>query len=68
MNKSLSFFNPNKPQVNSAQTDLIEISESILIDTRSSLTNKQYVSLPLDQIATLGAGVASPPLSIISSR
>lgn len=59
MNKFLSLFNSNKPQQKNTQTDLVEMSESILLDTRSKLENKQYISLPLDQMATLGAGVAS---------
>lgn len=59
MNKFLSLFNSNKPQQKNTQTDLVEMSESILLDTRSNLANKQYISLPLDQMATLGAGVAS---------
>lgn len=59
MNKFLSLFTPNKPQQKNTQTDLVEMSESILLDTRSNLANKQYISLPLDQMATLGAGVAS---------
>lgn len=59
MNKFLSLFNSNKLQQKNTQTDLVEMSESILLDTRSKLENKQYISLPLDQMATLGAGVAS---------
>ena len=59
MNKFLSLFNSNKLQQKNSQTDLVEMSESILLDTRSKLENKQYISLPLDQMATLGAGVAS---------
>lgn len=59
MNKFLSLFNSNKPQQKNTQTDLVEMSESILLETRSNLANKQYISLPIDQMATLGAGVAS---------
>ena len=59
MNKFLSIFNSNKPQQKNTQTDLVEMSESILLETRSNLANKQYISLPIDQMATLGAGVAS---------
>ena len=59
MNELPSFFNSNKQLSSNSQADLIEMSENILIDTRSSIANKQYISIPIDQMATLGAGVAS---------
>ena len=59
MNKFLSLFTGNKPQQKNDQVDLVEISDSILLATRDNLTNKPLISVPIDQIATLGAGVAS---------
>jgi len=59
MNKLLSIFNSNKSLTKSTKTDLIKLTDNILLDTRSSLANKQYISFPLTQTATLGAGVAS---------
>jgi len=59
MNKLRSFFKPNKQSVENNQTDLIAMSESLLLDTKTKLVDKQYISMPIDQLATLGAGVAS---------
>ena len=59
MNKLLSFFNPNKSQTKNNQTDMIAISESLLLDTKAKLSDKTYVSMPIDQLATLGTGIAS---------
>ena len=39
--------------------ELVEIADGILLDTRSSLENKAAISMPIAQLATLGAGVSS---------
>lgn len=39
--------------------ELIEIADGILLDTRSSLDKKATISMPIAQLATLGAGVSS---------
>lgn len=39
--------------------DLIEISEDILFDTKADISDKKSVSMPITQLAALGAGVAS---------
>ena len=41
------------------QADLIEITNGILMDTRSELPAKALFSMPIAQLATLGAGVSS---------
>lgn len=41
------------------EADLVEIADGILLDTRSILDNKTAISVPIAQLATLGAGVAS---------
>lgn len=41
------------------EIDFVDIAENILIDTRAELKNKATISMPIEQIATLGAGVAS---------
>ncbi len=38
---------------------LIEITEGLLLDTRSSLKNKKTMSVPIAELSTLGTGVAS---------
>lgn len=40
-------------------TDLVQIADGILLDTRASMTNKSVMTMPIAQLATLGAGVAS---------
>lgn len=39
--------------------ELVEIADGILLDTRASLEKKSIVSMPIAQLATLGAGVSS---------
>lgn len=39
--------------------ELVEIAGGILLDTRASLENKTAISMPIAQLATLGAGVSS---------
>lgn len=41
------------------QQDLMEITEGLLIDARSSINNKKIMSVPIAEVSTLGAGVAS---------
>ena len=38
---------------------LMEITEGLLLDARSSLENKKIMSVPIAELSTLGAGVAS---------
>lgn len=40
-------------------TDLVEVADGILFDTRANIAHKQVISLPIAELATLGAGVAS---------
>lgn len=39
--------------------DLIEITEGILLDARTDLSSKKTLSVPIAELATLGAGVSS---------
>ena len=41
------------------QADLLEVTNGILMDTRSELPAKASFSMPIAQLATLGAGVSS---------
>lgn len=41
------------------EAELVEIADGILLDTRASLENKTSMTMPIAQLATLGAGVAS---------
>lgn len=39
--------------------DLMEITEGLLLDTKSSIENKKTMSVPIAELSALGAGVAS---------
>lgn len=41
------------------ENGLMEIAEGLLLDARSSLENKKTMSVPIAELSTLGAGVAS---------
>ena len=47
-----------QPQ-NSSGDDLARIADGILLDTRARLADKPAISMPIAELATLGAGVAS---------
>lgn len=46
-------------QKNSCDTDLIKIADGILFDARANLRDKSVIRMPISQLSTLGAGVAS---------
>ena len=50
------------------ETDLIRMSNDILLDTKASLANKRTISMPIAELATLGAGVSSllPSLNTVT--
>lgn len=51
------------------ETDLVEITEGILMDTRAQINTSNSLSMPIAQLATLGAGVSSliPALNTITT-
>lgn len=50
--------NQMQPQ-NSSGDDLAGITDGILLDTKARLTDKPVISMPIAELATLGAGIAS---------
>ena len=42
-----------------AENDLIEITEGILLDARTDISEKNTISMPIARLSTLGAGVSS---------
>jgi len=50
------------------ENDLIGITEGILLDVRTDLSSKQMLSMPIAELATLGAGVFSliPTLNTVT--
>lgn len=62
MSEIVNLYPQNSDQAVNRQlecTGLAEVAENILFDTRDCLNNKAVITLPIEQIATLGAGVAS---------
>ena len=49
----------NRGPVYNQETDLVKIADGVLLDTRASMENKSVVTMPIAQLATLGAGVSS---------
>ena len=51
------------------ETDLLEITEGVLIDTRTQINTSNSLNMPIAQLATLGAGVSSliPALNTITT-
>ena len=54
--------------VKNSETDLTKVSGEILLDTKASLVNKKTMSMPIAELMTLGAGVASlvPSLNTVT--
>lgn len=50
------------------ENDLIEITEGILLDAKTDITSKNTLSVPIAELATLGAGVSSliPALNTVT--
>lgn len=50
------------------ENDLVEIAEGILLDARTDLASKTTLSVPIAELATLGAGVSSliPALNTVT--
>ena len=54
----LSCKNQMQPQ-NCGNTDLISITDDILFDSTANIYNKTVTCMPIEQLSTLGAGIAS---------
>ena len=46
-------------EVARSDADLIEVTDGILADTRTDISTASSLSMPIAQLSTLGAGVAS---------
>jgi hypothetical protein len=55
-------------EVDIKERDLIELTEDMLLDARSTINSKNALSVPIAELATLGAGVASliPALNTVT--
>ena len=52
------------------ENDLIKLTDDILIDTRTDITEKDTMSIPIAQLAALGAGVSAliPALRTVTQK
>ncbi|WKY46627.1 hypothetical protein Q5O24_09570 [Eubacteriaceae bacterium ES3] len=55
-------------EVDKKEKDLIELTEEMLLDARSTINSKNTLSVPIAELSTLGAGVASliPALNTVT--
>lgn len=49
----------SKEEITNTDTNLVEVAESMLMDARCDLSSANTLSIPIAQLATLGAGVSS---------
>lgn len=60
---SMNSFNGNgandSSEITRTGNDLIEITDGILLDARTDISKENTISMPIAQLATLGAGVSS---------
>ncbi len=60
MGEVINLNNSNEESIDKkTQFDLVEISDNMLADVRTSVASKNTLSMPIAQIAALGAGVSS---------
>lgn len=51
--------NINDNNILKSENCIIELTDSVLAETKSNINNKNTMSIPISQLATLGAGVSS---------
>ncbi len=58
----------SKLEISNPENDLLHMSNGILLDTKATLSDKSAISMPIAELATLGAGVSSlvPSLNAIT--
>lgn len=68
MGEIIKLEHPESTEVVRTENDLVEITEGILMDARADLSSKNTLSIPIVEIATLGAGVSSliPALNTVT--
>lgn len=65
MGETISLNNSNEPYANDSseiirtENNLIKITDGILLDARTDISKKNTISMPIVQLAALGAGVSS---------
>lgn len=68
MGEIININNTNEVEVVGSENGLIELTESLLLDARSTINSKNALSVPIAELSTLGAGVASlvPALNTVT--
>lgn len=68
MGENINLNNANEITPVSGEDALLEVTQGILVDARTTLDSKKSLSVPIAELATLGAGVSSliPALNTIT--
>lgn len=68
MGEIISFGNSSEVGPRDDEKMLLEVSQDLLVDSRTTLEDKKALSVPIAELSTLGAGVASliPALSTVT--
>jgi len=68
MGEIVNINNSNEVEVVRTENDLIELTEGMLLDARATINSKKTLSVPIAELATLGAGVSSlvPALNTVT--
>jgi len=68
MGKIVNNNNSNEVVVVSPEYDLIELTEGMLVDARSTINSRKILSVPIAELSTLGVGVSSliPALNTVT--
>ena len=68
MGEIININNTNEVELVGSENGLIELTEILLLDARSTVNSKNALSVPIAELSTLGAGVASlvPALNTVT--
>lgn len=59
MGELINYNKSNEIETVSGENGLVELTEGLLMDARNSIINNKALSIPIAELSTLGAGVAS---------
>lgn len=59
ISKSSNDFSDGNSETIETEKDLIQLTDNVIFDTRTDVSQKKTMSIPIAQLAALGAGVSS---------
>ena len=59
MGEIISYGNSGEVGPSDDEKMLLEVSQYLLVDSRTTLEDKKVLSVPIAELSTLGAGIAS---------